>query len=178
MKELLLVVNMGGTCGDLVTMLYDSSNGQVTENKIILSKDRGKLKKPHLFKNNSEKDQYLIEISKYYNSIPSHDLAYHIERKHEFIGITVDDFKVALWAAERFKQLHRPHVWEEMTQACGATTIEQYAEMYIHFSNLIKQHTDNIIKLEDIVNKRLLDVITIENYNRSIYTNWLINNNL
>jgi len=196
MKDLFLIVYMGGSCGDLITMLYDSCNGKINKNRIRsdirsdsnrirsdsnrirLSKDRSRLKKPHLFKNNSEKDHYLIEIAKYYGSIPSHDLAYHIERKHDFIGITVDDFDIAMWAAERFKQLHRPHTWEEMTQVCDATTIKQYAEMYIHFSHLIKQHTDNIIKLEDIVNGKLLDVIEIESYYRSIYTAWLANNNL
>ena len=108
-----------------------------------------------------------------YQSVPSHDIQYHVKCKHNFIGITVQDLNVAKWAAERFKELHRPHVWAEMTSVCGVTTIEDYAQTMIDFSNIVTQHTDRIITLESIKNGTVLQNSTLKNASKNFYQNWL-----
>ena len=94
------------------------------------------------------------------------------------IGITVQDKALACWAAERFKRLHRPHVWEEMTQVCGATSVDEYAEMMIHFGNLVRSKTQKILQLENILAGNLIkDLETLEvssnGLNTPLYQQWL-----
>lgn len=166
----------GGTCGDLVTALIDSKNSRFYQTTVIHDQDRTKLKKPHLFNNDSEKDQYVNDIAKQYLSIPSHDLNYHINRQHNFIGITVQNHKIAKWAASRFKKLHRPHVWEEMCTACGAKTLDDYAQILIDYSSLVSQYTDKLIKLEDIIDGKAINSLAnlgIADCNKNLYNNWL-----
>jgi hypothetical protein len=97
-----------------------------------------------------QKDLYLTDISNHYASIPSHDLEYHVSRRHDFIGIVVTDDKSALWAASRFKSLHREQVWIEMQKYCNANSVETYAQTLKDFSWLVAQHSKNLISLEDI----------------------------
>ena len=113
-----IVCYTGGTCGDMISAILDPIGTRFRHTAVMIDHaDRSRLKKPHLFQSDQEKDQYLIEIEKKYQSIPSHDLDYHVRKKHNFIGITVQDKAVALWAAKRFKQLHRAHVWYQMDNA-------------------------------------------------------------
>ena len=168
-----IICYTGGTCGDLIAALIDTHTSRFTNTTVSLDTDRIRLKKPHTFDNDTDKDQYIADMSAKYQSIPSHDLEYHIRRGHRFIGITVTDWDVALWAAKRFKDLHRPHVWEEMTAACGAKTIEDYAQMMLDFSNLIVQHTDKIITLESIRSGTALQNPILQNTNKDFYKNWL-----
>jgi hypothetical protein len=139
----------------------------------MIHADRSRLKKPHEFVNDTDKDQYLAEMATKYQSIPSHDLDYHARRQHEFIGIIVQDWDVALWAAQRFKDLHRPHVWTEMTAACGANSIEDYAQIMIDFSNLVVQHTDKIVTLESIRAGTALQNPVLQNTDKNFYKIWL-----
>ena len=176
-----IVCYMGGTCGDLVTALIDRTDVSFNINKrtIIHNPIRTRLKKSNLFDSDIEKNQYIQDIGILYNSIPSHDIEYHIRRKHSLIGITVDDYDVALWAALRFKNAHRSHVWQEMQQACGAKSVEDYAQMMIGYSQLIKLHTTRIVKLESIRHGCAVDDlekilgITIDKGTRTVYYNWL-----
>jgi hypothetical protein len=177
--SLKIICYTGGTCGDLITAIIDYRDVELKNKTVIHSKQRQRLKKPHTFNSDKEKDSYLMKISQQYKSIPSHDLDYHVKRKHNFISITVEDFDTALWAAKRFKKLHRPHVWQEMQRACGATTVEDYAQILIHYSNMVKTHTDRIITLESIRGGTVL--ANLENilqckFNRAqqnVYRNWL-----
>lgn len=172
-----IICYAGGTCGDLVTSVIDSSDSEINIRKHFeLSAERSRLKKPHLFQSDVEKLQFLDDISSQYLSIPSHDLDFHSRYAHNFIGITVQDKEIAYWAAERFKNLHRPHVWEEMTRYCGASTVEAYAQTLIDFSNLISTKTNQLIRLEDIVNGNLVDQLS--NFiktplNNELYQQWL-----
>lgn len=168
-----IVCYTGGTCGDMISAILDSTAADFKNTTVTLVQDRTRLKKPHLFESDIEKDQYLIEAEKKYQSIPSHDLDYHIRRGHDFIGITVQDKTVALWAAERFKKLHRAHVWKEMTAACGADTVEGYAQMLIDFSKLVKQHTDRIVTLESIRAGTALDNPMLKTASKDFYLDWL-----
>ena len=168
-----IICYTGGTCGDVITALFDSTGTSYRGNTVMIDADRSRLKKPHEFATNESKDQYLEEMATKYQSIPSHDLAYHTLRQHEFIGIIVRDWAVALWAAQRFKDLHRPHVWAEMAAACGANTVEDYAQMMLDFSNLIVQHTNNIVTLESIRAGTALQNPILENANTNFYNTWL-----
>jgi hypothetical protein len=169
-----IVCYTGGTCGDLVTSLIDNKDSYFKNKAVMFAQDRTRFKKPHTFTNDVEKDQYLDEISHKYKSIPSHDLQYHIKRGHNFIGITVQDLSVARWASTRFKELHRPHVWEEMSSVCGVKSVEEYAQTMIDFSNLVVQHTNRIITLESIRDGTALQNPILKNTNKTnFYQNWL-----
>lgn len=166
----------GGTCGDLITALIDPTGIEVKGSRIWLSEDRCRLKKPHLFPDRESKNLYLEQMTLIYKSLPSHDFDYHKGQK--FIGITVEDFGTAHQAATRFKNLHRPHVWQEMQNLCGAKTVEDYAQILIDFSRLIKSHAHLVIGLEDIVSGRAIEVlsnlgIVTDNRAKSLYQHWL-----
>ena len=138
--------------------------------------DRQRLKKPHLFSSIEEKDQYIN--SSIWGSLPSHDFEYHRTRQHSILGVCCRDTPSALWAANRFKELHRPHVWEEMSRACGANTIEQYAQMIIDFGNMIADYTDNVLYLDRILaGHAITDLIdlNIPVTGKDLYTEWLVN---
>jgi len=168
-----IICYTGGTCGDVITALFDSTDTSYHGATVMIDAARSRFKKPQTFADDKEKDQYLKHMTAKYQSIPSHDLEYHGRQRHEFIGITVQDWNVALWAAQRFKDLHRPHVWTEMTAVCGAITVEDYAQLLIDFSNLIVQHTDKIITLESIQTGTALQNPILQNANRDFYKTWL-----
>jgi hypothetical protein len=60
-----------------------------------------------------------------------------------------------------------------MVTACGADTVEGYAQMMIDFSNLIKQHTDRIVSLESIRAGTALDNTILKSANKNVYRNWM-----
>jgi hypothetical protein len=176
-----IVCYMGGTCGDLITALFDSRDCSfnISSRTMSHTADRSKLKKPHLFKNNSDKDQYCININTQYNSIPSHDIDYHIDRKHAFIGITVTDYNTALWASNRFKKAHKSRVWEEMQARSGVSSVEDYAQMMIDYSSLVRSNTDRILTLESIITGQVADEmkkmlgIELDPIHKNLYSNWM-----
>jgi hypothetical protein len=152
-----IVCYTGGTCGDLIAAMIDSTHVEVKNRVIMHAEQRQRLKKPHTFANDQEKTEYLDAIFQTYKSVPSHDLNYHVANWHKFITITVQDFATAVWAAERFKLVHRPHVWQEMTRACGANAVEDYAQILIDYSRMVVQHTDQVLELERIVKGHAVD---------------------
>ena len=168
-----IVCYAGGTCGDMVSAIIDPLGAYFKNATVMHEPDRARLKKPHLFASDQDKDQYLTDAGKKYQSIPSHDLNYHIQKGHKFIGITVREQDIALWAANRFKQLHRPHVWEEMAAVCGVDSVTEYAQIMIDFSNLVVQHTDSIVTLESICNGTALSNPILHNANKTFYRDWL-----
>ena len=172
-----IVCYMGGMCGDLIACLIDSTDSVVRNGRVLTPMQRGKLKKSDLFNSDEEKDVYLLQIEKKYKSIPSHDLEYHIKRKHDFISIIVNDNSTALWAADRFKKLHTPEVWEKVAKNSQIDSANDYAKVLLSASSLIKDNTDKIINLEDIVNghaiTKLQPYVTTE-LNDSFYKEWLI----
>lgn len=172
-----IICYTGGTCGDLITALIDSQGASFRGKAVMFDLERMQLKKPHMFNSHAEKDQYIADMAVKYRSIPSHDLDYHVQGKHAMIGITVQDTDTALWAAERFKQLHRPHVWLEMQTACGANSVGDYAQIMIDFSNQLQQHTDRTVPLESIRAGTVLDQLsqltTLSPTSKNLYQNWL-----
>lgn len=178
--KLTIICYTGGTCGDLISAIIDPSDAEFKRNAVWHNQERICLKKPHLFETDLEKDQYINTISKKYLSIPSHDLDYHVRLGHTFISIVTDKFNVAMWAARRFKTLHRPHVWEEMQHACGANTIEEYAQMLIDYSNMVRAHTDKVLDLERIYRGHAIEDLQnwltnpISKSSQNLYKNWLL----
>lgn len=177
--NLTIVCYTGGSCGDLITAMIDHRGSKFMPNHTVKHIDeRQRLKKPHLFASDKEKDQYLLDIAQQYNSIPSHDLDYHIRRGHKFISIVVDDIDVACWAAKRFKDLHRPHVWEEMSKMCGAKTVDDYAQILIYYSNMVRNYTTHTVSLESIKQKTAIANLeqalgqTISQSGKNVYRNW------
>ena len=181
MEHPIIVCYTGGTCGDLICSLLDPTGMLDDGIRLVIDARRSRFKKPHTFNSIEEKDQYLSSMSGH-GSIPSHDLEYHRLKQHRFIGIRVQDKQTALWAATRFKSLHRLHVWEEMSRACGAKTVEEYAQMLIDFGNYIAENTDKIINLEDIVSGQAIEKLEsmvgqpLDFSAKTIYTKWLEQN--
>lgn len=136
-----IVCFVGGTAGDIITQLLDPG---------ALTTERQRLKKPHLFASDCEKDLFLKAIG--FASIPSHDFEYHYKNNHNVLGIACRSLTDAIWAANRFKKLHSPHVWQEMSISCGANTVEEYAQTIMDFGNMISDYTSNVLYLDDIVN--------------------------
>lgn len=178
-NNLTIVCYAGGMCGDLISALVDNRGSIFSHYRTVTHvAERIRLKKPHLL-TLDEKNQYLSDISKQYLSISSHDLEYHCQQSHNFISITVEDFKTATWAAARFKNCHQPHVWQEMQQLCGATDTELYAQILIDFSKLVKQTASATVSLEDIISGQVINNLEtilkfdIPKNSKNIYTNWL-----
>lgn len=174
----LIICYMGGTCGDLISAMIDPRDSDIGK-KIQHCHIRQQLKKPNSFQTDDAKDLYLkqLETKTDYKSISSHDFHYHIRKKHSFIGICCDDFTVALTAANRFKNLHRPSVWESVKTGCGVHTVSDYAQMIIDFSNLTRQHTNKIVQLESIFSGSVLselnEIVAIQENGENVYRTWL-----
>jgi len=163
----IIVCYTGGTAGDIITRIIDNQD---------LLIDRQRLKKSRLFSSDEEKDQYINGSS--WGSLPSHDFEYHRSRQHDILGIRCRDMPSALWAANRFKKLHQSHVWEVMSQACGANTVEQYAQMIIDFGNMIADYTNNMLYLDRILaGHAVADLIdlNIPVPGKDLYIEWLVN---
>lgn len=152
-----IVCYLGGTCGDLVAAVIDPTGARLLGPAVHHASDRVRLKKPHLFDDNTAKDTYLRSVSA--NSISSHDLDYHVRRKHNFITIVISNRPAADWAAERFRALHRPEVWQEMQEKCGAQDVDGYAQIMLDYSNMVIQHAWKHVNLEDIIAGRLISVL-------------------
>jgi len=169
-----IVCYNGGACGDLVTAMIDPREA-IVNNTLHLAPDRSLLKKTHLFASDWERNQYLDRTSHHWNSVPSHDLEYHVRQAHDFIAITVENWGTALWAATRFQQLHRPQVWQEMVESCGAQDVSGYAQVMRDFSSLIKTKTQRIIQLERIVTGHAVEDLLqlVPTVDANIYHAWL-----
>jgi hypothetical protein len=177
--KLIVVCYIGGTCGDLISAMIDPIDAEFRANTVWHNPERTRLKKPHLFDNDLDKDRYINDVGNRYSSISSHDLDYHVKSGHEFISIVTDKFNVALWAARRFKKLHRPHVWEEMQRACGASTIEDYAQTLIDYSTMVKKYTNKVLDLESIYCGSVIQNLQpwlakpIGKPSQNLYKNWI-----
>lgn len=180
-RDLDIVVYMGGCCGDLVTALIDTTSVSLntSTSSVVLSSDRQRLKKPFLFPDDQHKDIYLEEISMMYKSVSSHDHDYHVRRGNKFIGISVKNYTTALWAATRFKQIHRPDIWHSVKKSHCIDHVEQYAQMMLDYSYLLLDSTDSIIDLEDILQGQALTMLSqltnhkLDTRAKNFYNNWL-----
>lgn len=183
MNQKHIVVYNGGAAGDLITAMLDYRGAHITdEGRVRHDPNREALKKPHIFGTDLHKDMYLTQAFGYYHSLPSHDIRYHIDRNHDFIGVVVLTRKAALWAAKRFSDLHPESVWKEMQAAAGVKDVDGYAQMMLDFSNLVAEHTRNVLSLEDILQGnaiKALESITgepVSEIGQEFYKQWLLHN--
>ena len=174
----MIICFAGGTYGDIVTVMLDSKNCKLVQDKgypiFTLPKDRIKLKLPHLFLNAEEKNNYIKQMNKKYLSIPSHDLDFHLQNKHNFFGVVCEDKNLRLKASKRFKTLYQNP--ENMS---NSTSIEQYANDILEMSKKIINSGNQYIDLAQIISGNLIDVIErkhnieINEKNKNFYKNWL-----
>lgn len=164
-----IVVYMGGSCGDFLTSLLDNTDTEIDYKlkRMFIPQERCGFKKPHLFQNDEEKIEYMEKTFLKYKSIPSHDSAWHIRQNHKFIGIKVSNPNTAKWAADRFKNLHRPHVWEEMKNITGTNTVEGYSELLLNYGSTIEKYASTIVDLDDILNGLILEKLPSMGYSLS-----------
>lgn len=172
-----IVCYTGGTCGHVLAAIIDSRGCEFTKTAVKMDPARCRLNKPHTFSNDLEKTQYVHDMDLVYNSIPSHDLDYHIRADQRFITVVVNKFDTALWAAERFKGLHRPNVWEEMQKFCGAGSINDYAQTLLDYSNMVRMHTKQTVQLERILSGHAVDdlaeYVVSSDLDKEFYQEWL-----
>ena len=179
--EMIFVVYMGGAAGDVVASVIDHRNSKFNslQRRMEMPLDRQRLKKPHTFESDAAKDEYVQQMSATYRSLPSHDIDYHVHNRHTTIGITVQDTKIANWAAKRFESVHRPQVWQQVCEACGITNTRQYADLMLHYSNMLEKQLSNTIKLERIVAGNLVEDLEsvlgekLDQKSVNVYRNWL-----
>lgn len=178
---MIFVVYMGGCCGDVVSSLIDwkDSKFNVASRKMELPRRRQRLKTFWEFGDDTEKDRYIDEMAAEYLSLPSHDVEYHLRRGHEFLGITVTDPDIALWAAHRFRESHREVMWRHVCSHAGVAGVPEYADLMLHYSRMIENRTDKIIPLEDIVSGHALPIIEHvtgigmeHQHTQNAYQNW------
>lgn len=172
-----IVCYLGGTGGDLIVAMIDSTGVTIENSTVQISRERQGLKKSWQFQNDNDRNLYVEQMRTQYKSIPSHDPEYHLRNKQSFIAVVVNRKSTAEWAANRFKNLHRPHVWQEMQSVNNADSIEKYTQDILDWSSWIKQHTEKTISLEDILNgcacEALSSIITIESAGVNLYNQWL-----
>lgn len=177
-----IVCFAGGTSGDLVVAMIDSLDCgyEINDHRINLTKDRSGMKKPWMFKNADEKRNYITDTFEIYDSLPSHDIDFHIGEKSEnVIGITCFDKVLRDKSASRFKNLHRSEVWDSLTKVTNTTTLDQYSNDILEVSKKLKNNFLTI-DLSQIVGGNLLDPlhqmgfdITVKS--GSLYDDWLTN---
>jgi hypothetical protein len=172
-----IVCYAGGTGGDLVCAMIDPTGAVLIGNTIKHAPERVRLKKPHLFDSDDDRHAYIKSVSEVYKSIPSHDLDFHLRHRHDFVAVVAKNFSAALWAAERFKALHRPNVWQEMQKICGANSTRDYAQVLIDYGDMVCTKTKKIIELERILQGHAvqdLSGLLQKDVDRNLYDQWLI----
>lgn len=171
---------MGGTCGDLITAMIDPTGAgfDLALRKMTLPPERMRLKRPQDFPDDQAKDAYLESVAGIYASVPSHDIDYHVQRQHRFLGITVQDPAQALWAAQRFREVHSDRVWHTVSQGWNIHTVEQYAQLMTDHGTMLQHKTMHIIGLEDITAGRAVPILEriigrkLDKGSVSCYHNW------
>ena len=177
-----IVCFAGGTSGDLVVAMIDSLDCgyEINDHRINLTKDRSGMKKPWMFKNADEKRNYITDTFEAYDSLPSHDIDFHIGEKSEnVIGITCFDKVLRDKSASRFKNLHGSEVWDSLTKVTNTKTLDRYSNDILEVSKKLKNNFLTI-DLSQIVGGNLLDLlhqmgfdITVKS--GSLYEYWLTN---
>jgi hypothetical protein len=166
---------MGGTCGDLVTAVIDSTDSKLDGSKIYTMLSRSKLKSDLFLNSEIEQLNYIKEMESKYLSIPSHKIDLHVKYKHPFITIFTENYDLALWCANRYKNLNRPDVWENMNKF-NNLTVESHAQTTIDSCRYLASHTDKIIALEDMLSGNLLSKLSKyvkTPLNEKLYEEWL-----
>ena len=168
-----IICYAGGTCGDIVASVIDSTDSQLEGSRIQTSMTRSKLKSWLHGMSEAELLGYIESMKLCYLSIPSHRIDFHLKHKHDYITTYADSYELAHWCATRFKNLHPPVVWQKLM---NGGTVEDYANIILNTSSHMAEHTDKVISLRDILDGNLLD--SLSKYiktplNQDLYFSWL-----
>jgi len=172
-----LILYMGGCCGDIVTGLIDTKGISIQSGKCVMLKERAKLKRSFVFENDAQKNTYILSSGKHWKSLPTHDTEFHLKQKHEYIGITCKNKKVAIWCAERFRNLHTPVVWERICKTISITSTDEYAQTIIDFSDYIGTYAKHTLDIDDIIEgnaiEKLKEFTELDITSTIMYSQWL-----
>lgn len=170
----------GGTSGDLAVSVldprnctYDTKNG-----RIKIAMDRAGMKKFWKYNDVETKIQYIKQAFAMYDSLPSHDVDFHLANNHqEVIGITCFDENLREKSAIRFKDLHRSEVWDSLPKVCKTETVQQYSDDILQISRKLER-AFTTIDLSEIIKGDLISRFTGLGYeigreSVKIYNDWL-----
>lgn len=143
-----IVCYNGGCFGDLITALIDTTDAVINNGTVIHNRSRLRLKEYFNFKSDHEKDDYLSNHTEY-KSVASHDIKYHIKKRHPFIGIVTEDLNVALQLSIRFLKL-KEEVYN-ITDTTNFKNVNEHANTILNSSKLIKTFSKRIITAESIL---------------------------
>lgn len=157
-----------GTCGNMVTAVIDNTGYRFDGRHYESFAERIKLRN-RFYQNtmtDNDRDNYIIEMSKKYKSLASHQYQYHIDRGHSYILVMPSTEEEIQWSINRFKTIHP-------NSPMDVKTAHNY---YNEFITKSKQHTNKIITLTDIWSGNLLE--RLKEYvstplNEEVYHQWL-----
>jgi hypothetical protein len=175
-----IVCFAGGTSGDLVVSVLDPKNCDYnpSQGKVKISKDRSVMKKFWQFTNTKQKKDAIKNGFENYDSLPSHDVDFHIDHgQDKVIGITCFDKDLRDRSATRFKNLHSNQVWDSLTKVSKTETIEQYSDDILQISRKLER-AFTTIDLKEIIKGNLISRLTEMEYTISdesleIYKKWM-----
>ena len=169
-----IVCYNGGCFGDLITALIDTTDAVIDNGTVLHNRSRLCLKEYLNFKNDQEKDNYLNNHNEY-KSISSHDIKYHIKKRHSFIGVITEDVNVALQLSKRFLKL-KEEVYN-VNEIVKFTNINDYAQTILNSSKLIKTFSKRIVTAESILAGTVLfdleKLTELDINSKNFYNNWL-----
>lgn len=170
---MIIVSFAGGLAGDLVSAVIDSTDCFLLPNgKVNMFTYRKKLKQGATL-TEEYKDEFVSTVSTIYQSIPSHDWEYHLQKKHTTLSIDVKDPELYKFAAKRFISLNQPGL---VNKLFGINSIEEFVPI---LTDITKKHiaiSSHVIYFDDIINGKLiekLELITSTELNTEFYNEWL-----
>ena len=172
-----VVSHIGGTCGDLITAVIDSTDTHINWTAAVkLPMNRVTLKQGKL-KTDNEVSQYLLDIFKKYKSVSSHS-PIPIENI-KLINPVIYDKKIAIWAAHRFTRVNLKKPYNDyMCRECKND--EEYANILLDHCQFVTEMNTNpdtiLIDVRDIVEGNLIK--KLQNYidtelDNNFYQRWL-----
>jgi hypothetical protein len=161
-----IIVYPPGAGGNLVSAVVDNKLYYYTGVHFETYRKKLRMKTYIDSMSDIDRDNYMIEMSSKYLSVPSHVIEYHINRKHDFILIApVTDIEIK-WCIDRFAKIH-PTLKD---------LVQNSEDGFKAFVENGKQHTDKVITVEEIYSGKLLE--RLKEYvttplNEELYYTWL-----
>ena len=175
-----IVCFAGGTSGDIVVAVMDPKNCKHDPEKarIKIPKDRAEMKMFWTFQGVEQKNNFIRKTFENYDTIPSHDVNFHISQGAEnVLGITCFDKDLRDRSAKRFKAIHTDQDWDSLLKVTKTETVDQYSDDILSIS---KKLNDNFptIDLSSIINGTLIEKLgalgyQIPDVGISLYDRWI-----
>jgi hypothetical protein len=175
----LIVLYMGGTCGDLLVSVIDNTHSRIDNTRILATLEKNQFKRVNELGDDANKHAKLLDLGRKFKAVPSHDADYHIKFNHKYIAIEVDSIVDAMWAARRFVNLHLAFDWAIDMQRGGEATIKAYADQIMAYTHIVTPSAFLSVNLRDIRGGKLIDILQPHfrhPLDSGIYTQWLITN--